>query len=134
MKEPSAGRRAGHVLIVDDDHEIRETIADVLTDAGYEVDQAENGRAALDLLRARDAQPDLILLDLMMPVMSGGEFVLEVAKHAQLRTVPIVVISAHLGSFPQPGAYECLLKPFSTQRLREVVAHYCMRPRAASKR
>lgn len=133
MKEASARRRAGHVLIVDDDHEIRETIADVLTDAGYAVDQAENGRAALDHLLARDAEPDLILLDLTMPVMSGGEFVLEVSKHAKLRTVPVVVISAHLGSFPQRGAYECLSKPFSTQRLREVVAHYCMRPRAVSK-
>ncbi|HEY6560509.1 MAG TPA: hypothetical protein VI072_24665 [Polyangiaceae bacterium] len=70
----------------------------------------------------------------MMPVMSGGEFVLEVAKQAKLRTVPIVVISAHLGNFAQRSAYECLPKPFSTQRQGEVVAHYCMRPRAASRR
>jgi len=134
MTDGRAQKRLGDILVVDDDHEIREAIAEVLMAEGYQVDQAENGRAALDHLLARDTPPDLILLDLMMPVMSGGELVLEVAKHAKLRTVPIVVISAHLGSFAQRSAYECLPKPFSTQRLREVVAHYCMRPRAASKR
>jgi CheY-like chemotaxis protein len=126
-------KRSGYILIVEDDHEIRESIADLLAADGYKVDQAENGRVALEHLLAGDTPPDLILLDLMMPVMSGGEFVLEIAQHAKLRTVPIVVISAHLGSFPQRGAYECLPKPFSTQRLREVVAHYCMRPRVASR-
>ena len=126
-------KRSGYILVVDDDHEIRESIADVLADDGYRVAQAENGRFALDHLLSGDAPPDLILLDLMMPVMSGGEFVLEVAKHPKLRTVPIVVISAHLGGFPQRGQFECLPKPFSTQRLRELAAHYCMRPRGASK-
>ena len=130
--EGPAQKRPGYVLLVEDDHEIRETIADLLTDDGYEVAQAENGRVALDHLLAQDTPPDLILLDLMMPVMAGGEFVLELAKHTKLRTVPVVVISAHLGSFAQRSAYECLPKPFSTQRLREVVARYCMRPRAAS--
>ena len=134
MAEKPARASSTDILIVEDDDAIRESVAQILSEAGYQVRQAENGRVALDALLASDTPPDLILLELMMPVMAGGEFVIEIAKHPQLRTVPVVVISAHLGNFPQRAKYECLAKPFSTQRLLEVVANYCMRPRVAAKR
>jgi CheY-like chemotaxis protein len=81
------------VLVVDDDRDIRETLREVLTDAGYEVVAAENGRAALEQLRA-GCRPALILLDLMMPVMDGLAFRAEQLADAALETIPVVLITA----------------------------------------
>src|SRR4029453_111091 len=61
------------VLVVDDDPDIRETLRFVLEDAGYPVYCAENGREALQVLEGAKHRPGLILLDLMMPIMSGEE-------------------------------------------------------------
>jgi two-component system chemotaxis response regulator CheY len=61
------------VLIVEDDRSIRGTLAEILADEGYLVQTAENGQQALEVCRAQLA-PDLILLDLQMPVMDGWEF------------------------------------------------------------
>ena len=81
-----------HVLIVDDDREIRDTLADVLRSEGYEVACARNG---LDgLTQARHHHPDLILLDLMMPIMNGWQFREHQRLDASLRDVPVVVVSA----------------------------------------
>jgi len=60
------------VLIVDDDVELRSVLAEALSDAGYEVETAENGATGLE--KAISVQPNLILLDLVMPVMDGWEF------------------------------------------------------------
>jgi two-component system, OmpR family, response regulator CpxR len=106
------------VLVVDDDEAIREVIAEVLRDEGYVVVCAENGQRALEVLR-RDRHPDLLLLDLMMPVMSGWE-VLEQLKEGgdNLSKVPIVIISATAS----PGPYEHLTKPIDLNHLLEAVA------------
>ncbi len=108
------------VLVADDDEAIRDVIAEVLRDEGYRVVCAENGQRALDALR-KDVRPDLLLLDLMMPVMSGWE-VLEHLKELRegdsLSKVPIVIISA----MASPGAYEHLAKPIDLDRLLEAVA------------
>ena len=61
-----------NILIIDDDREIRTLLKDTLTKGGHEVDSAESGRAGLDSVGRR--VPDLILLDLMMPLMNGYEF------------------------------------------------------------
>ena len=61
---------AERILIVDDDESIRQIVGMCLTDEGYEVFEAPNGQVALE--RLAEAQPDLILLDLRMPVMDGG--------------------------------------------------------------
>ena len=89
------GRSAKSVLIVDDDIDIRETITVVLEDEGYLVVSAANGEEALKYLRAGvTALPQLILLDLMMPVMDGFEFRAEQQKDPALATIPVVVITA----------------------------------------
>src|SRR5262249_61831819 len=62
-----------NILIVEDDAATRDALTLVLSDEGYAVSSAANGREAIDLLRQGDA-PDLILLDLMMPVMDGWQF------------------------------------------------------------
>ncbi len=79
-------------LVVEDDEYNRSLLSKALEDAGWSVMQAENGAVALD--RLEDAIPDIILLDLMMPVMDGFEFVSEMRKREEWRAVPIVVVTA----------------------------------------
>jgi len=86
---------AGLILVIDDDADIRSTIADILGDAGYEVQAAANGRAALDLLKTSRA-PALILLDLMMPELDGWGFMAALEQELpELAAVPVVIFSAH---------------------------------------
>jgi len=85
-------RRDLPVLVVDDDLEVRQLFRRILEPEGYTVVEAENGREALD--RLRDVSPSVILLDLMMPVMDGFEFVAEFRRHEPWRAIPIVVVTA----------------------------------------
>lgn len=70
-EEPSSNK--GRVLVVEDDLDLRDMVALMLEERGYRVDTAANGREALDCFE--DSRPDLILLDMRMPVMNGWEFV-----------------------------------------------------------
>ena len=81
------------ILIVDDDLDLRETLMLVLEDAGYRTVLAANGREALEVLRA-GPPPDLILLDLMMPVMDGWEFRNEQLRDGMMAAIPVVLFSA----------------------------------------
>jgi CheY-like chemotaxis protein len=82
------------VLIVEDDEEICASIEELLTDEGYDVSCAANGREALTLLRSTDALPGLILLDLMMPHMDGEQLAAELRRDARLSQLPIVLMTA----------------------------------------
>jgi CheY-like chemotaxis protein len=79
------------ILVVDDDAISRETLAGLLSKKGYSVASAENGRQALDYLRS--STPALILLDLMMPVMSGWEFLALKKTDPRLEPLPVVVMT-----------------------------------------
>jgi len=79
------------VLIVDDDRDMREVLVDLFALEGYRVSAAANGRQALK--EARRHPPDIILLDLMMPVMTGWQFRAEQARDPGLARVPVVVMS-----------------------------------------
>ena len=81
----------GKVLVIDDDPGIVETIEAILEDAGYDVLSSVNG-AALQI--AHDVQPDLILLDIMMPVMDGVEVSKRLRADPVTQHIPIVVMSA----------------------------------------
>jgi CheY-like chemotaxis protein len=81
------------VLVVEDDRDIRESLQDLLEVEGYAVVTAENGRDALQRLHRMEA-PSVILLDLMMPVMSGDEFLQELRNDDSLREIPVLVVSA----------------------------------------
>jgi CheY-like chemotaxis protein/two-component sensor histidine kinase len=85
-------RERPSVLIVEDDADTRRHLRRALAGEGWEVSEAENGRVALD--RLRQARPDLVLLDLMMPEMDGFEFLAELRWTPTLRPVPIVVLTA----------------------------------------
>ena len=80
------------ILIIDDDDDIAGAATIVLEGAGYKVVRAANGREGLDLGHA--ARPDLILLDVMMPVMDGFGFSAEASGDGDLRDVPVVVFTA----------------------------------------
>src|SRR4051794_23983356 len=84
--------RERRVLVVDDDVSIRGFLAEALRDEGYEVQTAGNGHDALALLR--EWRPDLILLDLMMPVMDGWAFRTEQRLIPNMADVPVIVLSA----------------------------------------
>ncbi len=80
------------ILIVEDDHLIREAIAEALGEEGFEVVEAANGREALEKLHARHAS--LVLLDLMMPVMDGWQFREAQLHDPEIANIPVVVLSA----------------------------------------
>lgn len=82
------------ILLVEDDADIRESIAELLEGEGHTVVAAENGAEALAQLEKMPALPDLILLDLMMPVKDGFQFRAEQRADARFAEVPVVVMSA----------------------------------------
>jgi len=111
--------RAPHrpsILVVDDDEAIRQVVSEVLRDEGYEVVCAENGVEALRHLYKAD-RPDLVLLDLMMPVMSGWEVLEQLQSNSELSQIPVVVVSA----MHAPGVSEHLAKPIDLDRLLATV-------------
>jgi DNA-binding response OmpR family regulator len=82
----------GRVLVVDDDALIRDTLATALGDEGYAVRVAGDGRAALDTMG--HWRPDVIVLDLMMPVMDGSAFRAAQRSVAETAQIPVIVLSA----------------------------------------
>lgn len=100
MTNPNGTR----VLLVDDDDDLRTSMSDALEDAGFEVTPAANGREALARL-ADDEPIDVILLDLLMPVMNGWQFCDERQKDPQLAGIPIIVMSAAVSKDPWSPYY-----------------------------
>ena len=81
------------ILLVEDDFDVREALVETLRDRGYEVESAGDGEQALSLLR-NGVRPGLILLDLMMPRMSGSEFRMVQQVDPALSSLPVVLLSA----------------------------------------
>jgi CheY-like chemotaxis protein len=94
------------VLVIDDDDDIREGVQSFLEAEGHPTNGAANGREALSLLRNQAEPPCLILLDLMMPIMSGWEVLVELDVDPKLREIPVAIMSAHpcSRSAPRTGA------------------------------
>jgi DNA-binding response OmpR family regulator len=120
-EDPSADE-PGRVLVVDDSGVNRRLLAAALTELGHEVHTAENGRRALELLRG-DGGYDLVLLDLIMPVMDGYATLAEIKADPRLDHIPVIMVSAvpELSSVVrciELGATDYLPKPFSAAVLR----------------
>jgi CheY-like chemotaxis protein len=118
------------LLIVEDDTDIREALADYLEIEGYSVKTAANGKEALNILQNLDpGKPCLILLDLMMPVMNGWEF-LELKNHNHmLASIPVVVVSAVAERLrKENGVSGHLKKPLDLNVLLKIVTAYCGPP------
>ncbi len=116
------------ILVVDDDPLIRRTVAELLLDEGYAVDQAGDGAEALGLMR--DIAPNAIVLDLMMPVLDGWQFVDRIRGVPEYRDVPIVVMSAthrlHESAerLHAMGVRAVVAKPFDVDALIAIVQRY----------
>ena len=105
------------VLVVDDDEGTRESLEEVLREAGYDVVVAVNGRQALGMMSPR---PALLLLDLMMPELDGWELIDELARTAPLADIPVCVLSA-IASHAPPKASAVLTKPIDLDELLATV-------------
>jgi CheY-like chemotaxis protein len=123
--------RSCTILVVEDDVAIQDAVAGALQLRGFVLLIASDGREALELARAAPAAPSLILLDWMMPVMSGGEFLRERALDATLRTVPVVVFTAVRRALDiDDGQVAAILtKPVRMRMLVDVVDRLCGLPR-----
>jgi CheY-like chemotaxis protein len=111
-----------HILVVDDDAAIRDVVADILQMSDYVVKTAANGAEALDQVRAE--QPAAVLLDLMMPVMDGWEFLRRCRECTPCASVPVVVMSAAHDAAEAAsvlGAQGYLAKPFDMDKVLDVV-------------
>ena len=109
------------VLLAEDDTSISEPLSRALRREGYQVEVAENGARALERMRAADSL-GLVLLDLMMPVMSGWEVLDILRGDERLNAIPVVVVSA----MTAPGARACVAKPVDLGSLLDLVDSYCV--------
>ena len=110
-------------LVVDDSKTIRTILSRTLTQLGYEVRQAENGREALEVLDTEKAVT-LVLTDWNMPEMNGLEVVKQIRKKPELASLVIVMVSTetemdHMAAALEAGANEYLMKPFTKEILLE---------------
>jgi CheY-like chemotaxis protein len=111
-----------HILVVDDDPDLRETLQDVLEELGYEVSSAKDGADALRQLLAAGARgrPSLILLDLQMPNMDGAQFRAEQLKLSAIADIPVAVLSGDSDARGKAAALNtaaCLEKPLKLLQL-----------------
>lgn len=120
----------GRILVVEDDDAIRSVLREVLVEDGYSVETAIHGQDALDYLLQAQELPDLILLDPMLPTMSGSEFRAMLRQHQALHHIPIVVLSA---VYDRLDLHQCvaldavayLQKPINWPQLMTTVARWC---------
>lgn len=133
-REPTAAAVTGHevsiesenvgagkrIVLADDNADMREYVRRLLSVAGYEVHAVENGSRALEM--ARKIAPDLILTDVMMPVMDGFATLREIRRDQRLAGVPVILLSARAGEEAKiegldAGADDYLVKPFASREL-----------------
>jgi len=113
------------VLIVEDDEDLRDMMAQMLNIEGFDTATVANGREALDYLHATK-KPNVILLDLMMPIMDGWEFRRQQKADPDLAPVPVIILSALDQTRAAPvDAQAFLKKPLDFDRLLELVRDHC---------
>lgn len=108
------------VVIADDDRDIRDLVSFKLTAAGYDVESFEDGEAALAAVLAN--VPDLVLLDVMMPKMTGTEVCAAMRRHPETASVPVILLTARSQEIDvergfEVGANDYIIKPFSPREL-----------------
>jgi two-component system response regulator CpxR len=123
QEAPGSERRHRPVLVVEDDRAIREGLKSVVESDGREAYGAANGKEALELLR-KIPRPGLILLDLMMPVMTGWEVLERLRADEAFATIPVVVVSA-VPKREELGAVRVLQKPVDVTTLLRLIEEFC---------
>jgi two-component system response regulator CpxR len=105
------------VLLVEDDLDVRDTLQDLLESEGFDVVPAANGMQAIDFLTLNDPPgADLVILDLMMPMVSGWEVLEAMTADDRLSHIPVIVLSA-MGGEPPDRASGFVRKPFALETL-----------------
>lgn len=123
LRTQDAGFTQNLVLIAEDDEPIALALSLIVEDAGYKTLLAVNGRQALDYARAQ--HPALIITDLMMPHMTGKEFIAALRQDVNLRLPPIIVMSAADRSFVEEvGADAILRKPFDLDHVDQLLQRF----------
>ena len=118
---------AKRVLIVDDESMLREAVADALRDEGYEALEGSDGREAVELFTSE--RPDLILMDVMMPVLDGRQAVAQIRSAQSRPETPIVMMSAAVGpELLDPSIAGYLAKPFDLDHLVDLVVELIGHP------
>jgi CheY-like chemotaxis protein len=122
---PNADNPGCEILLIEDDHDIADSVAEALTDEGHRVAMVANGREALTWLEAHPP-PKVILLDLMMPVMDGWQFRDLQKQDPRFAAIPIVVMSACTGraDVARLAADDVLAKPVDLHRLHAAVQRF----------
>src|SRR5438270_7238730 len=131
-QQPRPSQRVRHVLVVEDESPIRAMLAELLQHAGYAVIEAGDGREALH--RLREQRPDLIILDLMLPGMSGWEFLNQSREQRDRAKVPVVILSAIDGRADYPstlGVAAWFTKPLDVPRFLDAIQQLADVPRVA---
>lgn len=117
--------------MVDDSQDVRDAMVGTFARCGYRVLSATNGADALDVLAAEDDPPGLIVLDWMMPAMTGGELLERLAQDPRNAEVPVLVVSAVDRAFSTAGGQVAatLAKPVRLRTLIDVADRLCGVPR-----
>ena len=109
------------VLLVEDDLDVRDTLQDLLEEEGFDVIPAANGKQAIDYLTLNDpGGADLVILDLMMPMISGWEVLEKMTDDDRLTDIPVIVLSAVTDQKPA-RAQSFVRKPFSLETLVDAI-------------
>ncbi len=125
------------VLVVDDFDDAREMYAEYLEFAGFQVETARNGAEAVE--KAQDASPDIILMDLSLPVMDGWEATRLIKQDARTRDIPVMALTGHVlavseNHAKEAGADEFVAKPCLPQDLENKIRNMLKPSKAKDKR
>ena len=110
------------VLVVDDDPEILDGLASFLKDEGYAVETARNGAEALE--KTQTTKPDVLLVDLMMPVMDGAELIQRLRRETATSKTPVVVFSADRQVYQKASSLDvsgAIRKPLDFEELQQLL-------------
>lgn len=113
------------IVVADDELPIAQLIEDILTEEGFNVHLATDGRQALIL--ARSLQPDLVLCDIMMPLLSGEEVYHALQEDPKTRDIPVVLMSAASARQGYANSSNFLAKPFELEQLLAIIDRFINR-------
>jgi two-component system, chemotaxis family, chemotaxis protein CheY len=126
-----------HAIVIDDSRAMRLILRRIVGQLGFEVSDAEDGRAALDLLAGMETVPNLALVDWNMPNMNGLEFVTAAREDERLRNMTLVMVTteseqSHIVRALAAGAHEYVIKPFTSEAMIEKLALLGLVPTGAN--
>ena len=123
MRDPTVDCKS--ILVVEDEESIRETIRDVLELKGFKVFSATNGEEGITELRRMTEKPCVVLLDLMMPVKNGWQFLDVQRNDPKLSHIPVIICSAYEESAKSVHPDDYVSKPVQLKKLLLAIDKFC---------